>query len=341
MKFVKKSFAWLVGAVAALPALTATVSVANAATINQTVCVRNLDRRMSDGATVRFWGFTTNCGGMAAGLVPGPQVEVGVYPSGSTRTDTLNLTLNMMMAPQEPAPYDGHTIHLHGADVPTAEDGVPETGAVTTGDTYTWTPTRKMAGSHAYHCHVHTVKHLEMGMYGALVVRPRDAAGNWLNQLTHDTATAYDYVQTYVLSTVDPAYHTATGDSTVFADYNPKYFLIQGNEGLSTSSPAVSLSAATNRKVALRLIGMHSTNATFSIKDASGIAKPFTVYVQDGRQWATAETVTSLDISPGQRFDIVFTTPSTSGTWYPQVTYKNLRDGGTYTNGTVYGRVTF
>jgi FtsP/CotA-like multicopper oxidase with cupredoxin domain len=340
MKFTRKSLAAF-GAAVAVPALIVAAMPAAAETINRTVCVRNLDKRMSDGTTVRFWGFTTSCGGMASGLLPGPQVEVGVYPAGSSSTDTLNLTLNMMMAPQESAPYDGHTIHLHGADVPTAEDGVPETGAPVDGDTYTWVPVRNMAGSYAYHCHVHTVKHLEMGMYGALVVRPRDSAGNWLNQLTHNTATAYHYVQTYLLSAVDPAYHTATGDSTVFADYNPKYFLIQGNEGLTTSAPAISLAAATNRKVALRLIGMHSVNATFAIKDANGNAKPFTVYVQDGRELAAAETVTSLNISPGQRFDIVFTTPSTSGTWYPQVSYKDLRNGKIYTNGTVYGRVTF
>lgn len=313
---------------------------ADAATINQSVCVRNLDKRMSDGATVRFWGFTSNCMGMGGGLLPGPQVRVGVYPAGSGMTDTLNLTLNMMMAPQEAAPYDGHTIHLHGADVGQGEDGVPETGAAVNGDTYTWTPTSEMGGSYMYHCHVHTVKHLEMGMVGAMVAQPRNASGAWLNQLTHNTATVYDYAQDYVLSTVDPAYHTATGDSTVFADYNPRYFLVAGNEGRTASAPAISLAAATNKKVALRLIGIHSVNSTFSVKDASGNAKPFTVYTRDGRELAP-QTVTSLDVSPGQTFDIIFTTPSTAGTWYPQVAYKNLRNNATYANGTVYGRVTF
>lgn len=324
----------MVLAAALVAAASLNAPVVEAATINQTLCVRNLDKRMSDGATVRFWGFTTSCMGMGAGLLPGPEVVVGTG-------DTLNLTLNMMMAPQEPAPYNGHTIHLHGADVPTAEDGVPETGAPVNGDTYTWVTKAEEAGSYMYHCHVHTVKHLEMGMYGALIVRPRDASGNFMNRLTADAATAYDYVQTYLLSTVDPAYHTATGDSTVFADYNPKYYLLGGNEGKSASAPALSLAAAVSKKVALRLIGIHSVNSTFSIRDANGNAKSFTVYVQDGRQWPTAQTVTSLDVSPGQRFDIVFTTPSTSGTWYPQVSYKNLRDGAIYANGTVYGKVTF
>lgn len=319
-------------ALGALVIMACIPALASAVTINKTVCVRNLDKTMSDGAVVRFWGFTESCGGMSNGLLPGPAVEVGVG-------DTLNLTLDMMMAPQEDAPYNGHTIHLHGADVPTAEDGVPETGAVVTGDTYTWLPTSKEAGSYMYHCHVHTVKHLEMGMYGALIVRPRDASGNFMNQITSDAATAFDYVQNYVFSTVDPAYHTATGDSTVFADYNPKYFLINGNEGKTTSAPATTLTAAVNKKVSLRLIGIHSVNATFAIKDGAGSAKSFTVWVQDGRTLPTAKTVTSLDISPGQRYDILFTTPSASGTWYPQVTYKRLRDNTAYA--TTYGKVTF
>lgn len=316
----------------AVAACLAASGAVGAATINQTVCVRSLNKTMSDGASVTFWGFTSSCGGMGSGLLPGPVVEVGVG-------DTLNLTLNMMMAPQEQAPYDGHTIHLHGADVSSAEDGVPETGAVVTGDTYTWLPTAKEAGSYMYHCHVHTVKHLEMGMYGAMVVRPRDANGNFMNQITSSSATAYDYVQNYVLSTVDPAYHTATGDSTVFADYNPKYFLINGNEGKTTSAPALTLAAAPNKKVSLRLIGIHSVNSTFSIKDAAGNAKSFTIHVQDGRTLPTAQTVTSVDISPGQRYDIIFTTPSASGTWYPQVAYKKLRDNAAYA--TTYGKVTF
>lgn len=299
-----------------------TANVAQAAIINKTVCVRGIQL-----FSVPFWGFTENCTGMGSGLVPGPVVEVGVG-------DTLNLTLNMMMAPQEPAPYSGHTIHMHGADVKTSEDGIPETGGVTTGDTYTWTPAAGMEGSYAYHCHQHTVKHLEMGMYATLVVRPKNASGAFLNQINSNSATAFDYVQNYMLSTVDPNYHTAIGDSTVFADYNPTIFLIDGKQGTSTSSPAITLAAVPSKKVALRLIGMHSVNGTFSLGGPS-----FTVYVRDGRTLSSPMTVSSIDITPGTRYDILFTLPSASGTMYPQMTYKKLRDNATYA--TVYGRITY
>ena len=305
-------------------------TAANAATISKSIGIAAVTKTMSDGASVTFWNFKE---GSNAATLPGPQIEVGIG-------DTLNISFTAM-APgaMEMAPYNGHTIHMHGADVATAEDGVPETGAAVNGDTYTFAPTANMAGSMMYHCHVHTVKHLEMGLYGALVVRPKDAAGNFMNQITTNAATAYDYVQTYLFSTVDPAYHTATGDSTVFADYNPKYYLISGNEGKTTAAPAVTLAAAVNKKVALRLVGLLSVNGTFSVKDSAGNAKPFTVYVEDARSLPTPQTLTSLDVSPGQRYDIIFTTPSTSGALYPQVAYKNLWDGSVYS--TTYGKVTF
>lgn len=309
---------------------------AQAATINQTLCISTVNKTMSDGVTVPFWGYTTACGATRVAEVPAPLVEIGVG-------DTLNLTLTVMgmpMAPMEPAPYMGHTVHLHGADVTTAEDGVPETGASVNGDVYTWSPTAAMAGSYMYHCHVHTVKHLEMGMYGPMIVRPKNAAGTaFLNQLTPDAATAYDYVQTYLISSVDPAYHAVNGDSPVFADYNPRYFLLNGNEGKTTASPAQTLTAAINSKVALRVIGLHSVHGVFSVRDSAGALKPFTVYVRDGRQYATPETVTSLEVGPGQRYDIVFNTPAATGAWYPQFEYRTLRDNSAIA--TVYGRVVF
>ena len=326
-------------------ALLASAPNASAAVINQTLCVSTNNKTMSDGQVVTFWGFTPTCRVAGNGEIPGPPVEVGIG-------DTLNLTLSFpmgmpMTTPMEPMPYMGHTIHLHGADVPTAEDGVPETGATVMGDTYTWLPTGEMGGTYMYHCHVHTVKHLEMGMYGPLIVRPKNALGNFLNQLTPDAATTFDFVQTYLLSSVDPAYHTAIGDSPVFADYNPKYFLLNGKESVTSTGATVSaetLAATQNSKVALRLIGLHAVKGTFKILDSAGNAKPFTVYVQDGRQWPTPETVTSLDIGPAQRFDIIFTTPSSPGTWYPEFEYQKLRDpspGVKAPYAKVFGSVTF
>jgi FtsP/CotA-like multicopper oxidase with cupredoxin domain len=302
---------------------------------NVTLVVRKINRTMNDGAKIPFWVFcSSSMGGSsmdgdAGGCsLPSPVLEINAGQSA-------NVTLNMMMAPQESRPYDGHTIHHHGLDVSPEEDGVPETGASLTGDTYDFSVTKEYIGGHAYHCHQHTVKHLEMGMYGAFVVK----SGNQIN----DGGPSYDNEWNMLLSTVDPAYHSdsATGDSTVFADYNPKYFLINGKQGLSTGSPADTLSASPGDKVAIRVMGLHSVNSTFRIKDGNGSTQSFTVHNHDGAKLASPRSTSSMDIAPGETRDIMVSLPSSSGNWYPQVSYKDTRDNKTYSNGTVYTQLSF
>jgi FtsP/CotA-like multicopper oxidase with cupredoxin domain len=304
------------------------VDVLNAAN-GVTIRVRALDKLMNDGKTVRFWVWcamgSNNC------RIGGPLLELGVG-------QTANITLDMMMAPQENPPYQGHTIHPHGLDVSQSEDGVPETGAAVLGDNYSFSVDKRYVGSYAYHCHVHTVKHLEMGMYAPFVVKAVDSRGNFVNVI-NDGGPTYDYEWNLLFSTVDPAYHTATGDSTVFADYNPKYFLLNGNEGLSKAAPAETVTAAPGKKVAIRLIGMQSVNSSFEIKDANGSSQSFTVHNKDGFKLPSTQTVTKLDLSPGQTADVMVTLSGTSSSWYPQVTYKSVRNGSAY--GTVYVRLNF
>ena len=310
------------GAVTAIPVLDAS---------NVTLVVRQLNRTMSDGNNVNFWVFCQDgMGGGGGGggcTLPSPVLELGVGQQA-------NITLNMMMAPQERAPYNGHTIHPHGVDVPNSEDGVPETGATVNGDTYTFSVDSRYIGSHMYHCHVHTVKHLEMGMYGALIVKDGS------NRINNGGPT-YDFEWNMVMSTVDPAYHTAVQDSPVFADYNPRYFLINGQEGLSTGAPAEVLAATPGARVAIRLMGIHSTNATFEVRDSNGSRRNFTLHNIDGFALPQSRSVSSIEISPGQTKDVMITLPSGSGSWYPEVSYRDLRNNSVYNNGRVYMRLDY
>lgn len=309
--------------VTAIPVLDAT---------NVTLVVRQINRTMSDGNNVNFWVFCEDgMGGGGGGgggcTLPSPVLELGVGQQA-------NINLNMMMAPQEQAPYNGHTIHPHGVDVPTSEDGVPETGAPVNGDTYNFSVDSRYVGSHMYHCHVHTVKHLEMGMYGALIVKD---GSNRINS----GGPTYDFEWNMVMSAVDPAYHTAVQDSTVFADYNPRYFLINGQEGLSTDAPAEVLAATPGSNVAIRLMGLHSTNARFEVRDANGNRRNFTLHNIDGFALPQSRSVSSIEISPGSTKDVMVTLPSGSGSWYPQVSYRDLRNNSTFNNGLVFTRIDY
>ena len=301
---------------------------------NVTLVVRRINKTMNDGTNINFWVFCEGgmggggTDGMAGGCtLPSPVLELGVGQQA-------NITLNMMMAPQEAAPYNGHTIHPHGVDVPTSEDGVPETGASVNGDTYNFTVDSRYVGSHMYHCHVHTVKHLEMGMYGALIVKDGS------NRISNGGPT-YDFEWNMVMSTVDPAYHTAVQDSPVFADYNPRYFLINGEEGLSNNAPAGVLTATPGANVAIRLMGLHSTNATFEIRDSNGSRRNFTLHNIDGFSLPSPRSVNRIEISPGQTKDVMITLPSGSGSWYPEVSYRDLRNSNTYNNGRVFTRIDY
>lgn len=300
-----------------------------------TLSVQQISRTFG-GNAINFWVYCvmggTGPGSCANPTLPGPLLELGVGAQAN-----VTLMVPMMMA-NEPAPYDGHTIHFHGLDVPQSEDGVPETGAATNGDTYTFSVDGRYVGAHMYHCHVHTVKHLEMGMYGPFVVRAVDGAGNFLTTI-NDGGPSYDFEWNMVLSTVDPAYHTATGDSAVFASYNPQYFLINGNEGLNQASPADTLTAATGSAVAIRLMGLQGVNATFRILDQPGNAQQFSLHNMDGYALTTPQQLTEVEISPGQTKDLMITLPVTAGTLYPEVTYRRLRDDSPYA--TVYTRLDY
>ncbi len=316
--------------------------------------VTKITKTMSDNQAVDFWVFCAGTSGAGmAGMCPASQAKT--LPSPTLTMDaraTANVTLNMHMAPQEKTgpitdanPYIGHTIHLHGLDMETNFDGVPETFQAEASNNGSSVDLRngfnyqinsdpnnirvddRFVGSHMYHCHVHTIKHLEMGMYGAFVVK---SATNpkWINDLKKIT---FDDEWIMMISTVDPAYHTtaAKDDSTIFADYNPRYFLINGEEGNSTKinpllSKTITLTPGQNKNLVIRLMGIHSTNATFSIM--SGTSKvPFTLYNVDGFALTTPRTITSVELSPGQTKDVMITLDK-AASYNPQFMFGDLRD---------------
>jgi FtsP/CotA-like multicopper oxidase with cupredoxin domain len=96
------------------------------------------------------------------GTVPGPELR-------ASQGDRLRVTLvNHLPA--------ATTIHWHGVRVPDAEDGVAGVtqDAVRPGGAYTYEFVARDAGTFWYHSHQDTANQLTTGLFGALMVEPRE-----------------------------------------------------------------------------------------------------------------------------------------------------------------------
>ena len=102
--------------------------------------------------------------------------------------DVVELRLKNLGTTVPTAPNDPHSIHLHGLDVDAANDGVPETsvgaipanlaGVPGAGNVIVYMFSPKYPGTTMYHCHQEADIHVQMGMYGALVVYSNADKGN-------------------------------------------------------------------------------------------------------------------------------------------------------------------
>ena len=124
--------------------------------------------RFPDGLEVEVWGFEDENSGRG---LPSPPIR-------AREGDIVHVTLK----PSKSV----HTIHLHGIEPDPRNDGVGHTSFEVTGE-YTYQfqasrgvpgdPNQGMAGTYFYHCHVNTVLHVQMGMFGPMIFDPPDGRG--------------------------------------------------------------------------------------------------------------------------------------------------------------------
>jgi len=93
--------------------------------------------------------------------VPGPILR-------TTEGETLEVTLDNADANMP------HTVHFHGVQKAWKDDGVPTTSGITVmpDEKHTYEIPANTPGTHLYHCHYQTHRHIDMGMYGILRVDP-------------------------------------------------------------------------------------------------------------------------------------------------------------------------
>ncbi|HDK7166965.1 TPA: multicopper oxidase domain-containing protein [Clostridium botulinum] len=210
--------------------------------------------------------------------IPSPMIwgEVG---------DHIYITLINIGMKHLPDLKDFHTVHMHGAHVATQLDGFPETSfgvpmwekeenqPLKAPPTATYFFHPEDPGTLMYHCHVEASEHIQMGMYGALVIYPSmeslaengitkcDECGRWKlygEELCHipKTATnrnfAYNNINSYfdkeyvmLLSDIDSKWHKNVENQNQDpppppfnpVDFKPDFWLVNGRAFPDTLLP--------------------------------------------------------------------------------------------------------
>ena len=279
--------------------------------------------RMDDGRNVTIWGFTE--GGGMGGMMGGPFTSPAIRVREGQVVHTVLNNSGMMWL---------HTIHHHGIEPSTENDGVGHTSFDVQG-TYTYQWLASHAGTYFYHCHTNTPLHAEMGMYGALIVDPPEGSGR-----VFAGGPSYDVEAIWAVDEIDSSWRGKNWDAGTCGgdvglnDLNPDYFIITGVDGARSALTDSRVAVTMNRGQTLlvRYINAGFLPQTIHFDGLTG-----SVVASDGRALPSAINVTSLDTVSAERYDIIFT-PSSRGTYTVSIDIKHWVTGNVL--GTARTRIT-
>lgn len=222
-----------------------------------TLTARQQTLRLRSGATVEAWSFN--------GQIPGPELRV-------RQGDLVEVELvNQDIAA-------GVSIHWHGVNVPNAEDGVAGVtqDAVRPGGRHIYRFVATDEGTRWYHSHQQSSEQVRRGLFGALIVEPREPTSE----------------QSADLELTITAHGWPTADGVV--------------EALGVDDTLVRQAIPAGREVRLRLLNADDRIRSFALNGA-----PFRVIALDGNpihEPAELRDV-AVAIPGGGRADLLFTMP--------------------------------
>jgi len=209
--------------------------------------------------------------------VPGPRLEL---------TEGDHVRINFTNHLPEPA-----TMHWHGLVVPNAMDGP---GYITQepvppGGRYVYEYVVVQSGTYFYHSHTRPDRQQALGLYGSLIIHPKDAAA--------EPKADYDYVvqlQEWLRR------DGLTYPAMLMEGGLPNFFTINGKAYPATDT----LRMRVGETIKFRIIG---TNNNF-IHPMHMHGGPFTVVARDGIALAPAARFQAdvVNIGPGQRYDVIW-----------------------------------
>ncbi len=289
---------------------------------------------MPDGNTIYTWSYGLTGNGFQ---FPGPvlcvnegdQVTVVLHNNLAEATSIAFLGVDDVTAdgaPAEPV-FDGTTLT---SLVPTA---------AASGGSMTYRFTASRPGTFLYESGTDVAKQVQMGLYGALVVRPRDAGGtlhpDWAYANGNSPVGQFSTEDVMLLSEIDPALHAAVelGQRYDATALHPRYWLINGRSFPDTIAPNDApwlpnqpYSSLVHVTVTDPNVNPNQPPALIRYLDAGSRNHPFHPHGQNGR--VIARDATPLISASGQ--DLSFETFAFSigsgQTWDQTYTYLNQEE---------------
>jgi plastocyanin len=280
------------------------------------------------------WGFD--------GHIPGPTIRV-------TEGDRIRIIVKNETNDGE------HTLHVHGQNKPLTMDGVPYLGQkpIRKGESYTYEFLVTNVGTSWYHCHVDSVHHVDMGMYGAFIVESKREKLDYDREyimILDEWPTAHVHVHqapapdeghaehgVMTLHGENPPLHEHKGDKAPERDWYPETyqphqdvydgFTINGRSFPYTEP----LIVKKGEKVRIRFI-----NAGYMEHFMHTHSHKFTVVARDGSYVNEPQKIDTVGIGPGQRVDIILEADN-PGTWpfhchrLDHITNEHIYPGGMLT----------
>jgi hypothetical protein len=220
---------------------------------------------------VRVEGYAFN------GQIPGPRLRV-------TEGDRVRIKVTNRLP-------ESTTVHWHGLIVPNNMDGpaMITQQPIPPGGSYTYEFTTGQAGTFFYHTHDHADRQQALGLYGALIIDPKDPS--------REPAADKEYViqlQEWLKR------EGLTYPAMLMEGALPNYFTINGKAYPETET----ISMRVGETIKLRFIG---TNNNF-VHPMHVHGGPFTVVARDGYVLAEAARfeADTVNVGPGQRYDVIW-----------------------------------
>jgi hypothetical protein len=188
---------------------------------------------VGDGGSIYSWGYST--GGTMQ--LPGPTLIV-------TAGDPVSVTLTNAL----PASAGNVSIVFPGHVLTSTSGGVPGplTREAPPGGSVTYNFIASQPGTYQYHSGSQPDLQVEMGLYGALIVRPSTPAPGCTDSAYNNADTCYDREYLYLLSEVDIDIHRAAelqaaGPGPIVlppGSYHSEYWLLNGRTAPDTMAAA-------------------------------------------------------------------------------------------------------